>query len=285
MSARDFARHPGAAAGLVILVLLLLVAMSAPVLAHFDPAETDVGAQLSPPDGIYWFGTDLHGRDIYSRVVWGGRTSIAVGLATVALALVAGSFVGIFLGFAGGRIDAWGSRAIDVMLGFPAVVLAILVVVVLGVGLGNVVIAVAVAQVPRFARVIRGDVLVAKEQLYIEAARAVGASSARIMARHLLPNVVPTLIVLGTLHLGEAILQTATLSFLGLGAQPPASEWGSMLNDGRDYMRYAPWMMLFPGLALFLTTMSVNLLGDRLSHLLDPRARDEQIGAFHECDP
>ncbi len=270
---RRFVAHPGAAIGLAILLVLALTAIFASGIAHFDPADTDAGAQLSPPDATFWFGTDLHGRDIFSRVVWGARTSIAVGLGTVGLALILGSAIGIFLGYAGGRIDATGSRAIDVLLGFPAVVLAILVVVVLGVGLVNVVIAVAIAQVPRFARVIRADVLIAKEQLYIEAARSLGASAARIMARHLLPNVVPTLIVLGTLNLGEAILSTATLSFLGLGAQPPASEWGSMLNDGRDYMRYAPWMMIFPGLALFLTTMSVNLIGDRLSHLLDPRAK------------
>ena len=167
-----------------------------------------------------------------------------------------------------------GSRAIDVLLGFPSVVMAILVVAVLGVGLVNVVIAVAIAQVPRFARVVRGAVLVTKEQLYVDAARAIGASGLQIMARHLLPNVMPTLIVLGTLNLGEAILSTATLSFLGLGAQPPTPEWGAMLNDGRDYMRYAPWMMFFPGLALFLAVMSVNLIGDRLSHLLDPRARN-----------
>ncbi len=152
--------------------------------------------------------------------------------------------------------------------------MAILVVVVLGVGLVNVVLAVAIAQIPRFARVVRGAVLVAKEQPYVDAARAIGANGLRIMTGHLLPNVMPTLIVMGTLNLGDAILSTATLSFLGLGAQPPTPEWGSMLNDGRDYMRYAPWMMFFPGLALFLAVMSVNLIGDRLSHLLDPRARD-----------
>ncbi len=135
-------------------------------------------------------------------------------------------------------------------------------------------IAVAIAQVPRFARVVRGAVLVTKEQLYVDAARAIGANGLRIMVRHLLPNVMPTLIVLGTLNLGDAILSTATLSFLGLGAQPPTPEWGAMLNGGRDYMRYAPWMMFFPGLALFLAVMSVNLIGDRLSHLLDPRARN-----------
>jgi ABC-type dipeptide/oligopeptide/nickel transport system permease subunit len=271
---RRFTVHIGASVGVVILLVITLCAIFAPAIAPFDPSETDVGPRLAAPDAMYWFGADLHGRDIFSRIVWGGRYSLAVGMATVLLALVVGSTIGIFLGHSGGRIDAIGSRAIDVLLGFPSVVMAILVVAVLGVGLVNVVIAVAIAQVPRFARVVRGAVLVTKEQLYVDAARAIGATGLQIMARHLLPNVMPTLIVLGTLNLGEAILSTATLSFLGLGAQPPTPEWGAMLNGGRDYMRYAPWMMFFPGLALFLAVMSVNLIGDRLSHLLDPRARN-----------
>jgi ABC-type dipeptide/oligopeptide/nickel transport system permease subunit len=273
--ARRFFRHPGAAIAFFVLLTLVLTALFAPQIAPFDPTDTEAGPRLGPPDGTNWFGVDLHGRDIFSRIVWGGRYSLAVGLATISLALLAGSAIGLALGYSGGRIDAIGSRAIDVVLGFPSVVMAILVVVVLGVGLVNVVIAVAIAQVPRVARVVRGAVLAIKEQPFVEAARSLGAGPLRIMIWHLLPNVMPTLIVLGTLHLGEAILQTATLSFLGLGAQPPTPEWGSMLNAGRDYMRYAPWMMLAPGFALFLTVMSVNLLGDRLSHLLDPRAKNK----------
>ena len=275
---REFGRHPGAAVGVVILVVLVIAAIFAPWIAPFDPAATDTGMRLAPPDGVTLFGTDLHGRDIFSRIVWGGRYSLTVGIATVLLALVLGSAIGILLGYSGGRVDAVGSRLIDVMLGFPSVVLAILVVVVLGVGLVNVVIAVGIAQVPRFARVARAAVLVTKEQLFIDAARAMGAPGGFIMTRHLLPNVVPVLIVLGTLNLGEAILSTATLSFLGLGAQPPTPEWGAMLNGGREYMRYAPWIMIFPGAALFLSVMSVNLIGDRLSHLLDPKSRLRQGG-------
>lgn len=273
----EFARHPGAAIGVLVLAILILMSVLAPWIAPFDPAITDVGPRLGAPNAVNIFGTDLFARDIFSRIVWGGRYSLTVGIATVLFALIIGSALGILLGYCGGRIDAIGSRAIDVMLGFPSVVLAILVVVVLGVGLVNVVIAVGIAQIPRFARVARGAVLGVKEQLFIDSARAIGSGGWRIMSRHLLPNVVPTLIVLGTLNLGEAILSTATLSFLGLGAQPPAPEWGAMLNGGREYMRYAPWMMIFPGLALFLAVMSVNLIGDRLSYLLDPKSRVRKV--------
>ena len=264
--------HPGAMAGTFVFAVLIMAAIFAPVIAPFDWNETDAGTRLSAPSLEHVFGTDLHGRDIFSRVIAGGRYSISLGIATVLLSLFLGSLIGLFLGFTGGRTDAWGCRFIDVLLGFPAIVLAIMIISVLGVGLMNVVVAVAIAGVPRFARVVRGAVLVAREQLYVEAARALGASDARIMRRHLLPNITSTLVVLGTLDLGNAILSTATLSFLGLGAQPPTPEWGTMLSGGREFMRYAPWTMIFPGLALFLIVMSVNLIGDRLSQVLDPKA-------------
>ena len=273
---RRFVRHPGAFAAAVVLATIVILAIVAPWIVPYDWNETDLGARLGAPSAEFWFGTDLHGRDVFSRVVYGARYSISIGLATVTLSLLAGSFIGIVIGYAGGRIDEWGSRFIDVMLGFPQIVMAILVVSILGVGLVNVVLAVAIAGVPRFARVVRGAVLVVKEQPFIEAARALGAGDLRIMLRHLLPNAVPTLVVLGTLDLGNAILTTATLSFLGLGAQPPTPEWGAMLNSGREYMRYAPWTMMFPGFALFLVVMAVNLLGDRLSQVLDPRSVDRK---------
>ncbi len=266
--------HPGALTGTIIFAALVIGAVVAPVLAPYEWNETDVGMRLAPPSLEHFFGTDLHGRDIFSRVMAGGRYSITVGVATVVLSLVVGSLVGIALGYLGGRIDAWGTRMLDVLLGFPAIVVAIMVVSVMGVGLVNAIIAVAIAGMPRFARVVRGAVLQVREQLFVEAARALGASDIRIMLKHLLPNVVPTLVVLGTLDLGSAILSTATLSFLGLGAQPPTPEWGSMLNSGREYMRYAPWMMIFPGLALFLSVIAVNLIGDRLSQVLDPRSKE-----------
>jgi ABC-type dipeptide/oligopeptide/nickel transport system permease subunit len=269
---RRLLRHAGATIGAGVLSILVLTAIFAPLIAPYAPDDDDLGPNLSPPDLHFLFGLDLQGRDIFSRVVWGGQYSLSVGVSTVLFALVVGTVIGIAVAYAGGRVDQIGARAIDVALGFPAIVLSILIVAVLGVGLVNVVLAVGVSQTPRFARIVRGAALVVKQQPYVEAARAIGAGHLRIMLHELLPNIGPTLIVLGTLNLGDAVLSTATLSFLGLGAQPPAPEWGAMLNSGREYMRYAPWMMIFPGLALFLTVMSVNLLGDRLSEILDPRA-------------
>lgn len=269
---RRFFAAPGACIGTLVLAVIIAGALLAPWIAPYDPVETDLGSRLGAPSAEFFFGTDLHGRDIFSRVLWGARASLPVGVASLALGLSVGGLIGILIGFLGGRVDAWGARAIDVLLGFPSIVLAIMIVSVLGVGLGNVVIAVAVAEIPRFARVVRGAVLVAKQHLYVDSARAIGARPGRIMWVHILPEVMPTIIVLGTLNLGRAILETATLSFLGLGTQPPTPEWGSMLSGGREYIRYAPWMMLAPGLALFAAIISINLIGDRLSALLDPRS-------------
>ena len=195
-----------------------------------------------------------------------------MGLSTVAISLVVGGLFGIAIGYLGKRVDAVGTRVIDIMLGFPPIILAILLVAAFGVGLVNAAVAVGIAGIPRFARVARATTVSLAAREFVEAARAMGASRARVVLRHLLPNLLPTLVVLATLDLGGAVLFTATLSFLGLGAQPPTPEWGAMLNAGRDYVRYAPWTMIFPGLALFLTVLAVNLVGDRLNQVLDPRS-------------
>ncbi|MDA0699775.1 MAG: ABC transporter permease [bacterium] len=263
--------HPGAFLGGLVLLTLVLAAIFAPQLAPYDWRATGVGPRLAPPSAQHLLGTDLHGRDVFSRLVHGGRYSLTVGITTVLFSMVVGSLFGITIAYFGGRIDHYGSMAIDVMLGFPPIVLAILIVAVLGVGLTNVVIAVGIAGIPRFARVVRSAVLVVKAKPFVEATRALGAPHARMIFRHMLPNVVPTIIVLTTLNLAGAIISTASLSFLGLGAQPPVPEWGAMLNTSREYMRHAPWTMVFPGLALFASVMAVNLVGDRLSELLDPR--------------
>jgi len=269
-------RRPTSGVAIIILLVLVSFAVFAPWIAPFDPSRASVGPRLGGPDATHLFGTDLHGRDVFSRVVWGARYSLPVGLATLLLGLVAGGALGVALGYIGGRFDAVGARVVDVLLGFPAIVMAILVVSVLGVGLVKVVIAVAIADIPKFARVIRGATIVAKQNLFVESAVAMGARSSRVMFLHVLPTIMPTVILLGTLNLGGAILSTATLSFLGLGTQPPTPEWGTMLNDGRDYIRYAPWMMIAPGLALFLAIISVNLIGDRLSEIMDPRSRGRE---------
>ncbi len=262
---------PGAVAGCAILVIVLGAALLAPLVAPYDWNATSVCRRIAPISAEHWFGCDQFGRDIFSRVIYGGRFSLAMGLSTVAISLVFDALGGMAVGYAGGRTDAIGTRLIDAMLGFPPIVLAILVVSVLGVGMWDAALAVGVAGIPRFARVTRGATLALVQRDFLEAARAVGVGQHRIIARHVLPNLAPVLIVMATLELGNAVLFTATLSFLGLGAQPPTPEWGAMLNAGRDYVRYAPWTMIFPGLALFLAVMAVNLIGDRLSLILDPR--------------
>ncbi len=264
---------PGPAIGALILLVLIAGALAAPLLAPFDWNATRVCPRLAAPSPVHWFGCDLYGRDIFSRVLYGGRYSLSVGIATVAVSLVFGGLFGIVIGYAGGRVDAVGSRAIDVLLGFPPIIMAILVVAVLGVSLWTAAVAVGIAGIPRFARVIRGATLALAGREFIEGAHAIGADRGRVMLFHLLPNLAPTMIVLASLDLGNAVLFTATLSFLGLGAQPPAPEWGAMLNAGREFIRYAPWTMVFPGAALFLAVMAVNLVGDRLSQVLDPRQR------------
>ena len=264
---------PGAAVGLLVLAIVVGGALAAPMLAPYDWNGTGVCRRLSAPSALHLFGCDLFGRDVFSRVLYGGRYSLAMGLSTVAISTVFGGLLGVVTGYAGGRLDALGTRAIDILLGFPPILLAILLIAILGVGLVNAALAVGLASIPRFARVIRGATLSLATLDYVEAAQALGARQVRVVRRHLLPNLAPTVIVLATLELGNAVLFTATLSFLGLGAQPPTPEWGTMLNAGRDYIRYAPWTMVFPGLALFVTVMAVNLVGDRLSRALDPRRR------------
>ena len=273
---RRLVMNPGAFIGALILTVLVLAAIFAPFIAPYSWEETFVGPSLGPPSIDHLFGTDVHGRDVFSRILYGGRFSLSVGIATVIFSLVFGSIFGLVIAYSGGRVDEIGIMVIDVMLGFPSIMLALLIVAVLGVGLTNVVVAVGIAGIPPFARVIRGAALAVKARPFIEATRALGAGQWRIIFRHLLPNVLAVITVMGTLNLASAILSTATLSFLGLGAQPPTPEWGAMLNSSREYMRYGPWTMIAPGVALFMAVMSVNLLGDRLREILDPRVSDKK---------
>ena len=269
--AKRFLLNKGSAFGGIFLLLIIIGAIFAPIITPYHWNAIDSGPRLSGPSLDYLFGTDLHGRDVFSRIIYGARYSLSVGVISVTFGIIAGSIFGISIAYIGGKVDIIGSRIIDVMFGFPSFLLSLLVVAIIGVGLWNVVFAVGLASIPHFARIIRSASLQVKEQPYIEACVNLGFGKIRIMFNHILPNIIPIIIVIATMDLGGAIISIASLSFLGLGAQPPKPEWGAMLSSGREYMRYAPWTMIYPGLFLFLTVMSVNLLGDRLSQALDAR--------------
>jgi peptide/nickel transport system permease protein len=271
--ARRLARQRGAMVGAVILAVLALMAVGAPRLASRDPIRTAPREALQPPGARYLLGTDQFGRDVASRVLHGARLSLTVGLIAVGIAVGLGVPIGLASGFYGGRLDVFAMRVMDVLLAFPGILLALAIVGVLSPGLGNVMIAVGLAAVPTYARLTRASVLSARELLYVEAARAMGGRDRVILARYILPNVVAPLIVTSTLGLGTAILSAAALSFLGLGSPPPTPEWGRMLSEGRDYLREAWWISTFPGLAIMLTVLAMNLLGDGLRDVLDPRLK------------
>ena len=260
------------AIGGVLVGVLVLAAALAPVIAPFDPVrDADLNNYLRAPGAPFLLGTDMFGRDVFSRVIYGARVSLGVGIAVQASALAIGVTLGLLAGFFGGRVDQLIMRLTEVVFAFPGLLFAIAIMAVIGPSLYNVFLALGLVSWTSLARVVRGQVLSLKEQEYVEAARAVGASNARIIARHILPNTLAAVTVLVTLGIGGAILAEAGLSFLGLGAQPPEPSWGSMLSAGRDYLLQAPWLSVYPGLAIFLTVMGFNLLGDGIRDLLDPR--------------
>jgi peptide/nickel transport system permease protein len=267
------ARQRGAVVGLVILGGLALMALGAPWLSPRDPIKTTPRDALQPPGARYVLGSDQFGRDVASRLLHGARISLTVGLISVSIALAVGAPLGLASGYYGGRLDAFIMRVMDVLLAFPGILLALAIVSVLTPGLTNVMIAVGLSAVPGYARLVRASVLSARENLYVEAARAIGGRDLGILARYILPNVVAPIIVTATLGLGTAILSAAALSFLGLGSQPPQPEWGRMLSEGRDYLREAWWISTFPGLGIMVTVLAMNLLGDGLRDALDPRLK------------
>ncbi|MBI4279535.1 MAG: ABC transporter permease [Armatimonadetes bacterium] len=267
------ARRRAAAAGLALLVVLLASAVFAPRVSPHDPVGIAPQDARVPPGPAYWFGTDQFGRDVFSRVLYGGRTSLGVGLIAVAIGAIPGTLLGLVAGYRGGRSEAVIMHVMDLLLAFPGILLALVIVAALGPGLAKAMIAVGIASIPRFTRVVHATVLSAKQNLYVEAARAIGAGETVVMFRHILPNVFAPLVVLSTLGVGLAILNAAALSFLGLGAQPPTPEWGAMVAETRDYLRAAWWASTFPGLAIMLAVLAVNLVGDGLRDVLDPRLR------------
>ncbi len=271
---RRLARSKGAVAGLVILLVLVIIALLAPLISPFDPIKIDTSHYLYSPGSPYFFGTDQYGRDVFSRVLYGSRISLVIGLISVGIASVIGVTVGLVSGYYGGWVDSILMRLIDVMLAFPGILLALGIVSMLGPSLRNVMIAVGISSVPTYARLTRGSVLSARTELYVDAAHVTGVPNRLILYRHILPNVVAPVIVAATLGVGAAILWAAALSFLGLGAQPPTAEWGRMLSDGRQYLRDQWWIATFPGLAIMVTVLAMNMLGDGLRDALDPRLKN-----------
>ncbi len=260
--------------GLILSVIVTLVALFAPLLAPYDPLKMDLKDRLKPPSAEHWMGTDQMGRDILSRVIYGARISLEVGVVSVALGTVVGLILGAAAGYLGKTADTIIMGIMDAIYAFPAILLALALVAAFGPSLVTVMTAIAIVRIPIFARTVRGSVLAEREKEYIEAARCIGQRELIILARHILPNIVAPLIVVTTTYFATAIVVEASLSFLGLGVPPPAASWGVMLNDGRKFMEATPHVVIFPGVAISLTVLGFNLLGDGLRDVLDPRLRN-----------
>ncbi|SMC49736.1 ABC transporter permease subunit [Sporomusa malonica] len=271
---RRFSRQKLGVAAFVVLVGLFLLTFIGPVISPYDPIKPDYNTLLQPPSAGHWLGTDEFGRDILSRVIYGTRISIAVSLSSVVIGSVIGTFVGLTAGYYGGNYDSLVMRTCDVMFAFPGILQAIAIIAILGPGLHNVVVAVAIYTVPQFIRIIRGSTLALKNMMYIEAARSVGIPDRLIIWKHIFPGTFSIALVYFTMRIGTAILIAASLSFLGLGAQPPLAEWGAMLSSGREYLMSAPHVALFPGLAILITCLAFNLFGDGLRDALDRKIVD-----------
>ena len=271
--ARQFAKNRLAAASAGVFLAILLTAVLAPRISPFPPARQDLDQRLAPPSRVHVLGTDGFGRDVLSRIMVGARASLATGLLATGLALLIGIAVGIFGGYFLGGIDLWLTRFTELALGIPPLFLVLLIIALFGPSLRNTILVIGLVYWPPTARIIRGEALRIRQYQFIEAAHAVGAASRRILGRHLLPNLLPALIVQATLFMADAILIESGLSYLGVGIQPPAPSWGNMLVDGRRYVDSAWWIATFPGTAIFLTVLSINLVGDGLRDALDPRRR------------
>ncbi len=271
---KRFARRRVVVVGTALVLLFIIAALAAPILTKADPNVQDLSELLHPPGGGHLLGTDELGRDIWSRILYGARVSLLVGLSSVGIAIAVGVPLGAMAGFYGGWIDEVMMRALDVMLAFPGVLLTIVLVVILGPSLRNVIISVGVYAMPNFARLARGEALSIRSNEYIEAAQAVGAPNWWIIWDHMLPNIISPIIIMGTLSVGNAILTAASMGFLGMGAPPTIPEWGAMLSNGRKYLLVAPHAATIPGLAILLLVLGLNLLGDGLRDILDPKMKN-----------
>ena len=269
-----FRHHPLGAIGAAIMAVFVFAAVFAPLITAYDPLTTDASVSLARPNATHWLGCDFMGRDVYSRIVYGARISLAVGIGSTLLGSALGILVGLPSGYLGGWVDLLAQRLVDILQALPLLVLALVMAAALGPSLENVIIAIAIPLIPYVARVVRSNTLVLRELPFVEAAKAVGMSELRIAIRHVLPNTMAPLIVLATAQLGSAILTEASLSFLGLGIPEPYPSWGRMLSESAsEYVRTAPWLVIFPGVAISLVVFGTNLLGDALRDLLDPRLR------------
>jgi len=273
LTIRQISKNKLAVVASLYLIFLIIVVILAPLIAPFDPTEMHMDDSLVPPNDIYKFGTDDAGRDVFSRVVYGGRISLKVGFISAAIALTLGLPMGLTSGYYGGKVQFSILRFMDIMLAFPGILLALIVVAILGKGIDQVMIAVGIAHVPTFVRVVNGSVLASKENEYIMAGRLCGANDFRLITRYVLPNIVAPIIVMLTLYVAGGILAASALSFLGLGAQPPSPEWGAMISRGRQNLRQSPWMSAYPGLAISSAVIAFNVVGDALRDALDPWIR------------
>jgi peptide/nickel transport system permease protein len=270
---RRLARNRGAAVGGLVFLLVVLLPLAAPVLAPHDPVRLNVVESLEAPGARHWLGTDQFGRDVLSRIIYGSRVSVAMGIVAVAISVGAGSMLGLLAGFYRGPVDLVVMRLVDVMLAFPGILLALVIIAVLGPDLKSAMIAVGISGMPLFIRVVRASTLAVRELHYVEAAQATGCGDLRVLARHVLPNVLTPIIVLVTLGIPSAIVAGAALSFLGLGIKPPTPDWGEMLSRGRAFMGTAWWLSTFPGLAIAIVVLAINRFGDGLRDALDPRMK------------
>jgi peptide/nickel transport system permease protein len=269
-------QRPLGAIGAVIIIVMVFIALTANWLAPYDALATDYAAMLAAPSGTHWLGTDSFGRDVLSRVIYGSRTALIVGLGASFIGATLGALIGVASAYFGGRVDLIVQRIIDVLISFPLIILALAVVAILGTGLENVILAIAIPMIPRCARVVRSSALAVREMPYVDAARAAGFTDARIVLRHMLPNVMAPYLIMLTAFLSQAILLEASLSFLGLGVQEPVAAWGLMLRGAAiEFAETAPWMAIFPGLAISLAVFAFNLFGDSLRDALDPKLRTQ----------
>ncbi len=271
-----FKKNKLAMFGLVLLIIMTLIAVFAPFIADYeqDVMVQNIAIRLQPPSKEHIFGTDSYGRDIFGRIIFGSRISLFVGLVTVVIALTGGALIGATAGYYGGKIDNILMRLMDILLAIPSIVLAIAVVTALGPGIVNLLIALSISRIPQFARIVRSAILSVKGQEYIEAAKACGTGDWRIIVKHILPNAMGPIIVQSTLNMATTILAIASLSFIGLGVQPPTPEWGSMLSEAREFMRRFPYLVVSPGVSIVLAVLSLNLIGDGLRDALDPRLKN-----------